>query len=146
MGRSIARATEPVEQFFQFSLLGLLASGFLALAGSGSLDVPTLVFTSTGLMLRLLLLTGIVRLQIHPHWTAAATVLYVGFYPLDVLYLSKEFIPATVHLICFLAVARVLTAQTSRDYFFVNTIRTCPRPRRSWSPAASSIRPRRVYE
>lgn len=122
MGRAVARATEPVEQFFHFSLLGLLSSGFLALAGSGSLDLPTLVFTTAGLLLRLLLLTGVVRLRLEPRWTAAATVLYIGFYPLDVIYVAREFIPATVHLICFLAVVRVLTAETSRDYFFVKVI------------------------
>ena len=120
--RSVARATEPVEQFFHFSLLGLLTSGFLALAGSGSLDVPTILFTSSGLLLRLLLLTGLVRLSLDPRWTAAVTVLYIGFYPLDILYVSSEFIPATIHLICFLAVVRILTAETSRDYFFVKVI------------------------
>jgi protein-glutamine gamma-glutamyltransferase len=122
MGRPLPRATEPVEQFFQFSLLGLLASGYCALAGSGALDLPTLVVTGAGLLLRLLLITGLVRLDIHPRWTTAATLLYIGFYPLDVMYLSREFIPATVHLICFLAVARVLTARTNRDYFFVKLI------------------------
>jgi hypothetical protein len=122
MGRSPSRATQPVEQFFQFSLLGLLASGYCALAGSGSLDIPTLLFTGAGLLLRLLLITGHVRLDIHPRWTTAATLLYIGFYPLDVTYVSREFIPATVHLICFLAVVRVLTATTNRDYFFVKLI------------------------
>ena len=122
MGRVVARASEPVEQFFQFSLLGLLASGYLALAGSGSLDLPTLVFTAAGLILRFLLIAGVVRLDLDTRWTTAATLLYIGFYPLDVLYISREFIPATVHLICFLAVVRVLTARTNRDYFFVKLI------------------------
>lgn len=122
MGRSAQRATQPVEQFFQFSLLGLLASGYCALAGSGALDLPTLIFTGAGLFLRLLLISGLVQFEIHPRWTAALTVLYIGFYPLDVMYVSQEFIPATVHLICFLAVARVMTATTNRDYFFVKLI------------------------
>src|SRR4051794_17992718 len=111
-----------VEQFFQYSLLGLLASGFFALAGSGALDIPSLVLTGTGLLLRLLLLTGVIRLDISPRTIAAVTLAYIGFYPLDVLYVSREFIPATVHLICFLAVVRVLTARSDRDYFFVKVI------------------------
>lgn len=122
MGRSISRATQPVEQFFQFSLLGLLASGYCALAGSGAVDLPALLFTGAGLLYRLLLITGHARLDISSSWTTAATVLYIGFYPLDAMYLSREFIPATVHLICFLAVVRVLTASSARDYFFVKLI------------------------
>ena len=51
-----------VERFFQFSLLGLVASGYLAVAGSGYLDTPTLVLTAAGLLLRALLIAGVVRL------------------------------------------------------------------------------------
>ena len=35
-----------VDRFFELSLLGLLASGFLAVAGSGYLDLPTIVLTT----------------------------------------------------------------------------------------------------
>ena len=37
------------------------------------------------------------------------TLAYVGFYPLDWLYVSQSFLPATVHLVFFLAVAKILT-------------------------------------
>jgi transglutaminase-like putative cysteine protease len=122
MLRPALRATQPVEQFFQYSLLGLLASGFLALAGSGALDVPTLALTGAGLVLRLLLISGVVQFELSGRWIAAVTLVWIGFYPLDVLYVSREFIPATVHLICFLAVIRILSAKTNRDYFFVKVI------------------------
>ena len=121
MGRSVS-TTQPVEQFFQFSLLGLLASGYLAVLGSGYLDLPTAIFAGAGLLARALLVTGVIRWQFSPAWTNAATVAYMGFYPLDYLYFSREFIPATVHLIFFLAVVRILTAQTNRDYLFVKVI------------------------
>ncbi len=121
MSGSDGRASS-VEQFFQFSLLGMLVSGYCALVGSGALDLPALVFTGGGLLLRLLLLLGLVRFQLNPRMVAAATLGYIGFYPLDVLYVSREFVPATVHLICFLAVVRIFSAQTDRDYFFVKVI------------------------
>ena len=38
MPRQDAGAAVSVERFFQFSLLGLVASGYLAVAGSGYLD------------------------------------------------------------------------------------------------------------
>ena len=40
MPRQDAGAAVSVERFFQFSLLGLVASGYLAVAGSGYLDQP----------------------------------------------------------------------------------------------------------
>jgi protein-glutamine gamma-glutamyltransferase len=113
----------PVEQFFQVSLLGLLVSGFLALAFSGYLDLPTIVLTSLGFTGRAVAVFGRKSYwQLPPPIANALTLAYIGFYPLDYMYLSREFIPATVHLICFLAVIRVLSAQTNRDYFFVKVL------------------------
>src|SRR5882724_4496643 len=111
-----------VERFFEFSLLGLLASGYLAVLGSGYLDLPTAILTAAGLIFRALLIAGLVRVQFSANWINAITLLYIGFYPLDYLYVSREFIPATVHLICYLAVLRILSARTNRDYFFVKII------------------------
>ena len=116
-------AAEAVEQFFQVSLLGLLVSGFLALAFSGYLDVVTIVLTSLGLLVRAVAVFGQ-----RPDWglstpiANALTLAYIGFYPIDTIYLSREFIPATVHLICFLAVVRVLSARSNRDFFFVKLL------------------------
>ena len=42
MERGIRWRRRPVDKFFELSLLGLLASGFLAVAGSGYLDLPTM--------------------------------------------------------------------------------------------------------
>ena len=58
MARSDASAAVSVERFFQFSLLGLVASGYLAVAGSGYLDNPTIILTAAGLLLRALLIGG----------------------------------------------------------------------------------------
>ena len=111
-----------VERFFEFSLLGFLTSGYLALVGSGYLDLPTTVLTGAGLVVRALLVLGVVRFQFSANWINAITLLYIGFFPLDLLYVSREFIPATVHLLCYLAVLRILSARTNRDYFFVKII------------------------
>ena len=43
MARVAEAAERPVERFFEFSLLGLLFSGYFAVAGSGVLDTPTVV-------------------------------------------------------------------------------------------------------
>ncbi len=115
-------APQSVERFFEFSLLGLLVSGFLAVVASGRLDLPTTILTALGLCLRGLLNSGMVRVRFSNAWINAATLAYIGFYPVDYAYLSREFMSATVHMIFFLAVLRVLTASTDRDYFFVKAV------------------------
>src|SRR3954451_22737860 len=99
----------PVERFFQFSLLGLVASGYLAVAGSGYLDTPTILLTAAGLVLRGLMIYGWVRLEISERTSTYVTLAYSAFYLLDYLALSHEFLTATVHLVFFLAVMKILT-------------------------------------
>src|SRR5689334_20134098 len=111
MPRPDASAAVSVERFFQFSLLGLVASGYLAVAGSGYLDVPTIALMAAGLMLRALLIYGVVRLEISERAATLATVAYSGFYLLDYFFLSRAFLGATVHLVFFLAVVKILTAR-----------------------------------
>ncbi|HBY64163.1 MAG TPA: hypothetical protein DEH78_30445 [Solibacterales bacterium] len=111
-----------VERFFQCSLLGMLASGYLAVVGSGYLDLPTTVLVAAGLLLRALTLAGVVRFTISDRAVNIATVAYVAFYPIDYYLLTREFIPATVHLIFFLAIAKLLTMRTPRDAFYVKVI------------------------
>src|SRR6267378_688068 len=50
------------------------------------------------------------------------TIAFIGFYPLDYQYLSREFLTATVHLVFFLAIIRILTAKTNRDYLYTAII------------------------
>ncbi|MBI4875820.1 MAG: DUF3488 domain-containing protein, partial [Acidobacteria bacterium] len=111
-----------VDSFFEFSLLGLVASGYLAVAGSGCLDTVTAILAGAALVLRALLVAGVLRLRITDRMVAAATIVYVAFFPLDYFLLSREFLPATVHLVFFVCIAKVLTAKTRRDYLLVKVI------------------------
>jgi protein-glutamine gamma-glutamyltransferase len=112
----------PVDRFFQFSLLGLLASGYLAVLGSGYLDVPTIVITAAALILRGLITAGVLRLDFPPGVVTAATLAYIAFYPIDYFYVSAAFIPSVVHLVFFVAVVKILTAKTNRDYLLLRVI------------------------
>src|SRR6266508_6319270 len=91
MPRSKAMAEVSVERFFQLALLGLVASGYLAVVGSGYLDLPTVVLTSVGLLFRAVLVTGALQLNVSDRAVVAATIAYIGFFPLDYLFLSREF-------------------------------------------------------
>jgi transglutaminase-like putative cysteine protease len=122
MPRADASAAVSVERFFQFSLLGLVASGYLAVAGSGYLDTPTIMLTAAGLLLRGLLIYGFVHFELSERSSTLVTSGYAGFYILDYFLLSREFLSATVHLVFFLAVLKILTAKTSRDHLYTASI------------------------
>src|SRR5579872_4377909 len=111
-----------VERFFQVSVLSLVTSGYLAVAGSGFLDLPTIVLTGLGLVLRALLVTGVIKLQVPDRLVTLATLVYICFYLLDYFFVSHAFLQATVHLVFFLAVVKILTARTNRDYLYTAAI------------------------
>src|ERR1035438_6262879 len=122
MPRQDAAAAVGVERFFQFSLLGLVASGYLAVAASGFLDAPTIALTTTGLLLRAILIGGLVRLNLSDRLTTIVTIAYAAFFPADYFWLSRDFLSATVHLLFFLAVMKILTAKSNRDYLYTGII------------------------
>ncbi len=115
-------SSSSVDSLFEFALLGMLTSGFLAVAGSGYLDVPTIALTAAALVLRSLMVLGVVRVRLSPMVVNGAALLYIGFYALDYLFISREPLPATVHLLFFLAIAKVITAHTNRDYTYLKVI------------------------
>src|SRR5580704_1659971 len=109
-------------RFFEFSLLGMLASGYFAVAGSGTLDGPTAILTFAALLLRTLMTAGLVGVRIPGKVVAVAGLAYMGFYPLDYLFLSRSFLTATVHLVFFVAIIKLVTARTPRDFAFLKVI------------------------
>jgi len=122
MPRQDAGAAVSVERFFQFSLLGLVASGYLAVAGSGYLDRPTVALTTAGLVLRAVLICGLFRFEISERASTVVTVVYAAFFVADYFLFSRDFLAATVHLLFFLAVMKILTARTNRDYLYTAVI------------------------
>src|ERR1700722_3263720 len=119
----VASATAiQVDRFFELSLLGLLASGFLAVAGSGYLDLPSIVLNPAGLGIRALLVAGPVHFELPPIVVTLVTLAYIAFYPVDHFFISRTFIPAAIHLVFFVAVVKILTARTDRDYLFLKVI------------------------
>ncbi len=122
MPRQDAGAAVGVERFFQFSLLGLVASGYLAVAATGFLDAPTIALTTAGLLLRASVIGGLVRLNLSERLTTIVTVVYAVFFPADYFWLSRDFLSATVHLLFFLAVMKILTARSNRDYLYTAVI------------------------
>jgi len=120
--RQTSGMQKAVERFFQLSLLGLVSAGFLAVAGSGFLDTPTVILVSLGLALRAAAVAGLIKLALPEFAVNVITVAYIGFFAADYFFLSRGLLEATVHLVCFLAVMKVLTAHTNRDYLYTASI------------------------
>jgi transglutaminase-like putative cysteine protease len=111
-----------VDRFFELSLLGLLASGFLAVAGSGYLDAPTVVITAAALLTRALMVAGLIGFELPPIVVTLLTLAYIVFCPVDYFLISRSFIPAAIHLVFFVAVVKILTGHTDRDYLLLKVI------------------------
>src|SRR5215472_8800562 len=108
-----------VERFFDFALLGLAASGFLAVAGSGYLDSPTIAFTAAALLIRALALAEFIPFTIANRMVTVACLAYAGVFLADYLLYSRRLVDSTVHFLFFLAALKILTVSTRRDRFFL---------------------------
>ncbi len=114
-------AAASVDRFFELSIIGLVASGYFALFGSGFLDTLSCSIASLTLLCRVLQLAGIMRdVSLRAaNWALAA---YLGFYAVDAAFLAGTFFAATVHLVFFTAGLKLISARRSRDYVLVSVL------------------------
>lgn len=115
-------ARNPVERFFQLAMLGMLGAGYGAVLITGALDLATAVPAGVAIFARLLMTLNIVRARVSEGLATALALGYIGFFPVDYLYLSGEFLPATVHLVFFIASVLVLKARSMRDFRLLQLI------------------------
>lgn len=125
--RAVAFEENSIRRFFEASLLGMLLSGYCALlggqgVGTAAVDWPSATLAGMALVARIFQVAGWWRLDVPPRWVSASTLLYMLFYPVDYLWLSRDFLFATVHMVFFVAIVKVLTANRPRDYFFLKII------------------------
>ncbi len=111
-----------LDQFFQFSLLGMIAAGYGAVATSGSLDAPSIVLPAAAMLVRLATVTGLLRFSLSERAATALALGYILFYPADYLFLSAEFLRSTVHLVFFIGSVLLLKAATPRDFRLLELI------------------------
>src|SRR6185369_12966048 len=86
-----------VDRLFEFCVLGMVACGYFAVAGSGYLDFPTVILTAAALFIRSFMASGLIRVRPPALLVNLATLCYIAFYPIDYLFVSREFLPSTVH-------------------------------------------------
>ena len=97
-----------IDRYFIVSLYLLVLMGFGTLAGTGGLDLATVLLVGGALAFRGYLLTKRQNFGIPERWTTPLTILYFVFYASDYFLLSRSFLTATVHLVLFAVIARRL--------------------------------------
>ena len=111
-----------IERYFAVALYLLIFTGFGTLASTGGLDTPTVVLVGAALLFRGFLLARQRTLLIPERWTTVLTLGYVAFYLADYFLISGAFLNATVHLVLFVMVVRLFSAQRDRDHYFLAVI------------------------
>jgi len=110
---------DAIERYFQVSLFLLVLTGFGTLAGTGTLDPPTVLLVGMALLVRGYFLSRRVDATISTRWTNYLTLGYVAFYLADYTLLSGSFLSATVHLVLFGMVVRLFSVQKDRDHYML---------------------------
>jgi transglutaminase-like putative cysteine protease len=111
-----------IERYFELALYLLVLTGFGTLASTGGLDSPTVMLVGAALLFRGFLLATQRNLLIPERWTTLLTLGYVAFYLADYFLISGVFLKATVHLVLFVMVVRLFSAQRDRDHYFLAVI------------------------
>jgi len=111
-----------VHRYFEVSLYLMVFMGFGTLASTGSLSPVTVLLVSVALLIRGCLLIQRRTWLVAEYWTTLLTLGYVTFYLADYFLFSGGFLNATVHLVLFVMVVRLFSAQRDRDFYFLSVI------------------------
>ena len=116
---SLITLSAAIERYFQVALYLLVLTGFGTLAGTGTLDAPTVVLVGIALLMRGYLLSQRSDFQMPTRWTNYLTLGYVAFFLADYTLLSRNFLTATVHLVLFGMVVRLFSVHKERDNYML---------------------------
>jgi transglutaminase-like putative cysteine protease len=108
-----------MQRYFQISCHALIVTAFMALALTGRLDAPAIVLFSVGLGISIY---RTVHCMPAPLSTRGAFLLscgYILFFLFDATILSQSFIPASIHLVLFLELAKLFQEKTDKDYLYL---------------------------
>ncbi len=117
-----ASMPDAIERYFEVALYLLVLTGFGTLASTGGLAAVPVLLVGFALLLRGYLLATRQTFVIPERWTTFLTLSYVAFYLLDYMVLAHGFLNATVHLVLFVMVVRLFSAQRDRDRYFLAVI------------------------
>ena len=111
-----------MQRHFEIAIYLMVFTGFGTIASSGRLDLIAVLLVSAALLFRGYLLIRRRTWLIAERWTSFLTLGYMAFYLADYFLFSGGFLNATVHLVLFVMVVRLFSAQRDRDYYFLSII------------------------
>ncbi len=111
-----------LQRYFEVALYLTLSAGFGTLASTGGLSIATVTLVAAALVFRGYMFFKCRVWLIPERWTTLLTVGYVAFYGADYFLISRGFLNATVHLVLFVMVVRLFSAQRDRDFYFLAVI------------------------
>ena len=111
-----------IDLAFQIGLWLLLANGYLAILFGGELDSLSAIVMAIGLLVRGLAILGWGRAELPKPLVTALSLFYVAFYLADLFVLRSGFMISTLRMLFFFTALRLVTARTSRDYFYLGVL------------------------
>ncbi len=108
-----------IRRYFDVVLYLLIFTGFGTLASTGRLDLATVLIVTASLLYRGFVLARRRRVILSERWTNLLTIACVAFYIGDAFVISRAFLGATVHLVLFVMLVRLFSAQRDRDHYFL---------------------------
>jgi transglutaminase-like putative cysteine protease len=115
-------AAARLERFFELSLTLMIATGFAGVALGGGADWVSGILLTLALGYRVVRAFGpTLPTLLRRDGTIIAFAILL-FYPVDIFYLSVEFVAPTIRLLCLFTALQLLMARVVRDYFFLGLL------------------------
>lgn len=105
-----------IDNYFELALYLLVLTGFGTLAGTGGLDLPSVILVGSAMAVGGYLLAKRRQIVISERWTTPLSIAYFAFFAIDYFAFSRSFLPATVHLALFGVVVRMFSLRRERDH------------------------------
>ncbi len=116
IGSGVIPLQRAIDHYFELALYLLVLTGFATLAGTGGLDLPSIVLVAIPLAIRGYLLAKKRQFVVSERWTTPLSIGYFAFFALDYLVFSRSFLPCTIHLALFAVVVRTFSLRRERDH------------------------------
>jgi len=120
--------SNPVQRYFEVSLLLMLAVGFATVATTGHLDLISIALVLPALGLKLSSYVRSVDYSLSPRVVTRLSIAYLPFLLIDFAILAPgpgaldRMLQAAVHLVLFTAVVKAFSTRTLRDYAYLASL------------------------
>src|SRR5437899_265991 len=108
-----------MRRYFEISCHALMITAFAALALTGRLDTPSIVLFTIGLMVSVYRTIRGLSEPLSSRTAFVVSCVYIVFFLFDMMALSASFIPASIHLVLFVQIAKLYQEKTDRDYLYL---------------------------